>query len=199
MVLPGHSSARHRIGTIVAIARGSRHRESLFADVFVPDGGIFLDVIGKERDTFLRIEIDDFDTKRAQPFDAALECPAFADDNARKIELPDQAAAIPARSQRSDHGQFLVAALAAGVTESVSFSVQRWIVILHAAIVSGADECSMFIENCRANGNAAFSEPFASFGSGHCEHGVEVQPVWHGEQYTQLRGNRGCDRFGCVA
>ena len=61
----------------------------ILADVFVPDGGIFLDVVGEERDTFLRIEIDDFDTERAKPFDAALESAAFANDDARKIKLPD--------------------------------------------------------------------------------------------------------------
>ena len=61
----------------------------IFADVFVPDFGIFLDVIGKERDAFLRIEIDDFDAKRTEPFDATPESAAFADDDARKIKLPD--------------------------------------------------------------------------------------------------------------
>ncbi len=33
----------------------------VFADVFVPDGGIFLDVVGEESDAFLGIEVDDFD------------------------------------------------------------------------------------------------------------------------------------------
>jgi YCII-related domain len=73
------------------------------ADVFIPNGGIFLDVVGKERDAFLRIQIDDFDAERTQPFDSALECPAFANHDASKPELPNQTAAIPARSQRGDH------------------------------------------------------------------------------------------------
>ena len=61
----------------------------VLADVFVPDGGIFLDVIGEERDAFLGIEIDDFKAEGAEPFDTALESAAFADDDASKIKLPD--------------------------------------------------------------------------------------------------------------
>ncbi len=70
----------------------------IFADVFVPDGGIFLNIVGKERDTFLGVEVEDFDVERAEPVDAALESAAFADDDASKIKLADQAAAIPAGS-----------------------------------------------------------------------------------------------------
>jgi hypothetical protein len=62
---------------------------------------------------------------------------------------------------------------------------------LYAAIVARADERSLFIENCGADGNAALSQSFVSFGDGDGEHGVEIQPVRHREQYTQLRGNRG--------
>jgi hypothetical protein len=84
---PGVPLARHKIGTIVPMLAIYGIGESLFADVFIPDGGIFLDVIGKERDAFLRIQIDDFNTERAEPFDAALECPAFTDHDACKTEL----------------------------------------------------------------------------------------------------------------
>ena len=70
----------------------------IFADVFVPDGGIFLNIVGKERDTFLGVEVEDFDVERAEPVDAALESTAFADDDASKVKLPNQAAAIPAGS-----------------------------------------------------------------------------------------------------
>src|SRR5258708_37012249 len=75
---------------------GARHgvplREKVklvLADVFVPDGGIFLDVMGEESDAFLGIEIDDFNARGAEPFDTALEGAAFADDDASKIKLPD--------------------------------------------------------------------------------------------------------------
>ena len=61
----------------------------VLADVFVPDGGIFLDVIGEESDAFLGIEINDFNAEGAEPFDTTLEGAAFADDDASKIKLPD--------------------------------------------------------------------------------------------------------------
>ena len=61
----------------------------IFADVFVPDGGIFLDVVGEESDAFLGIETDDFNARGAEPFDTALEGAALADDDPSKIKLPD--------------------------------------------------------------------------------------------------------------
>ena len=57
-----------------------------------------MNIVGKERDTFLGVEVEDFDAERAEPVDAALESTAFADDDASKIKLANQAAAIPAGS-----------------------------------------------------------------------------------------------------
>jgi hypothetical protein len=77
---------------------GNSETVLIFAYVFVPDGGILLNIVGKERDTFLGVEVEDFDVERAEPVDAALESTAFADDDASKIKLANQAAAIPAGS-----------------------------------------------------------------------------------------------------
>ena len=145
----------------------------------MPDGGTFLDVVGEESDALLGIEVDDFDVEGAKPVDAALESAAFADDDARESELADEAAAVPAGRESGNHGQFAVAALAAGVAEGVGFSVHGWIAILYAAIVAGADESSLFIENGGADGDAAFGESFAGFGDGDGEHGVVVEQVGH--------------------
>jgi len=158
-----------------------------FADVFVPDGGIFLDVIGEESCTFLRVEIDDFDVERAEPVDAALECAGFTDDDAGKTELANQAAAIPAGSEGSDHSEFAIAALAAGVAEGVGFSVERGIAELHAAIVAGAEERAVFVENGGADGDAAFGEAFAGFGDGDGEHGGGIESVFHWLNYCTER------------
>src|SRR2546430_5303811 len=76
---------------------------SVLADVFVPDGGIFFDVGGEQGYTFLKVEVENFDVERAEPIDAALESAAFADDDASESELADEAAAIPAGSEGSDH------------------------------------------------------------------------------------------------
>jgi len=90
----GHTSSSSR----------RRRRASGFADIFVPDGGIFLDVVGEEGDALLGIEVDDFDVEGAEPVDAALEGAAFAYDDARESELADEAAAIPAGREGGDHG-----------------------------------------------------------------------------------------------
>jgi hypothetical protein len=75
----------------------------VFADVFVPDGGIILDVRGEERNAVCGVEVDDFDVERAEPVDAALEGAGFADDDAGETELTDEAAAIPAGSESGEH------------------------------------------------------------------------------------------------
>ena len=87
----------------MATLRRSRF-ELGFADVFVPDGGIFLDVVGEKSDTLLGIDVDDFDVEGAEPVDAALEGAAFADDDARESELADEAAAVPAGRESGNHG-----------------------------------------------------------------------------------------------
>src|SRR5436189_3162663 len=76
---------------------------SVLADVFVPDGGIFFDVGRQESYTVLGVEVEHFYVERAEPIDAALESAAFADDDASESELADEAAAIPAGSECSDH------------------------------------------------------------------------------------------------
>jgi len=152
----------------------------------VPDGGIFFDVSGEEGDAFLGVEVDDFDVEGAEPVDAALEGAGFADHDASESELADEAAAVPAGRERGDHGQFAVAALASGVAEGVGFSVEGGIVILYAAIVTGAEEGSVFVEDRGADRDAAFGESFAGFGEGDGEHGVRVESVWHLADYTRV-------------
>ncbi len=169
---------------LIVLVRAARICTSLFADVFVPDGGIFFDVSGEEGDAFLRIEVEDFDVEGAEPVDAALEGAGFADDDASESELTDEAAAVPAGRECGDHGQFAVAALASGVAEGVGFSVEGWVVILYAAIVTGAEQRSVFVEDGGADGDAAFGESFAGFGHGDSEHGVVVERVFHGTDYT---------------
>jgi hypothetical protein len=152
----------------------------------VPDGGIFFDVGGEEGDALLGVEVDDFDVEGSEPVDAALEGAGFADDDASESELANEAAAVPAGRECGDYGQFAVPALASGVAEGVGFSVERGIVILYAAIVTSAEERSVFVEDRGADGDAAFGEAFAGFGDGDGEHGGVVEGVWHRTDYTWL-------------
>ena len=161
------------------------NRGSFFADVFVPDGRIILDVIGEQSDAFLRVEIDDFNVEGAEPVDAALEGAGFADDDAGKTELANEAAAIPARRERGDHCEFAVAALAAGAAEGVGFSVEGGITELHPAIVAGAEQRAVLIEDGGADGDATFGEAFAGFGESDGEHGGMVEGACHLRNYTR--------------
>ena len=163
----------------------ARNDGSVFADVFVPDGGIFLDVVGEERYTFLRVQVDDFDVESAEPINAALKGARFANDDPGKTELANQAAAIPAGSERGDHGEFAIAALAAGVAEGVGFSVERRIAELHAAIVPGAEERAVVIEDGGADGDAAFGKSFAGFGERNGQRGAMIETVFHCRNYTR--------------
>ena len=63
--------------------------------------------------------------------------------------------------------------------------MQGRIAILYTAIVAGADESSLFIENGGADRDAAVGEAFAGFGDGDGEHCVVVESVWHWRDYTR--------------
>ncbi len=65
-----------------------------------------------------------------------MEIDGLADDYGGDAELADEAAAIPARRQRGDHNLVAIGALTAGTAEGVGFSVDGWIVFLHAAVVA---------------------------------------------------------------
>jgi hypothetical protein len=60
---------------------------------------------------------------------------------------------------------------------------------LYAAIVAGAQEFSGGIENCGADGNAAFGEAFAGFGDRDLEHGRVTWSGHHTEVYGEVGGN----------
>ncbi len=85
--------------------------------------------------------------------------------------MADEAAAIPAGGERRDHDETAVAALAACITEGVSFAVKGRIAELHSTIVTGAEEDSFGAENCGADGDAPFRKTFAGLRDGDCEEG----------------------------
>ena len=156
------------------------------------------DVICEEVETFGGVEVDDFDAERAQPIDAALKIAAFAYDNFWKTKLADKAAAIPARSERGDHDEVAIAALAARIAKSVGFAVEGRVAELHAAIVARTEEDSFRAENRGADGDTAFRKTFASLRDGDCEEGGVVERRVHA---GIIPGTRGCGRVqrnGCA-
>ncbi len=141
-------------------------------------------VIREERDTFRGIEVDDFDAERAEPVDAALEIAAFAGDDFLKAKLAYETAAIPAGSERSDHDEIAIAALAACVSKGVGFAVKRRVAKLHAAIVARANEDAVGVEYGGANWDATFGEALAGLRDGHGKKGGVVERLWHARDYT---------------
>ena len=151
-----------------------------------------MDIGGEERNAVLRVEVDDLDVEGAEPVDAALESAGFADDDAGKTELANETAAIPAGRERGDHSEFAIGALATGIAEGVSFSVERRIAELHPAIVARAEERAVLIEDGGPDRNAAFGEAFASFGERNGEHTVVIERGLHrgiirGYQWKKFR------------
>jgi hypothetical protein len=83
------------------------------------------------------------DAQRAEPFHATLKIAALPDHERTETKLPYQSAAIPARSQRRNHGQVTIAALASRIAEGVGLAMQGRIAVLHAAVVARANEFAL--------------------------------------------------------
>ncbi len=96
----------------------------------------------EQKAAFFVVEVDDFDAVLAQPVEAASEGAAFAHDQRADAELAHQAAAIPAWSQCGDHDFVAVAALPAGAAKGVSLGVNAGVALLHAAIMTLAEQRS---------------------------------------------------------
>src|SRR5258708_11451930 len=124
------------VGKVLTMA-GDYRRGLVDADIFVPNGGIFADVGGQEVDAFGGVEVDDLDAVFAEPVDGPAEIDGFAGDYGVGGELGGEAAASPARAERSDPQFVAIGALATGAAEGVGFWVDGGIVLLDAG-VSGA-------------------------------------------------------------
>src|SRR4051812_34869168 len=96
---------------------------SVFADILFPNRRIFADIFGQHLHTFDRIQIDDYDAIFTKPVHAAAKIDGFAEDDGANAELPNEAAAVPARGQRGSHDFVAVGALAARAAESIGLGV----------------------------------------------------------------------------
>jgi len=124
---------------------------------------------------FLAVEVDDFDAVFAEPVEAAGKGAALPHDQSADAELAHQATAIPAGSQRGYHDQVAIAALSAGAAEGVRLAVDAWIALLHAAIVTAADQLAGAAKKGSSDWDAAFIETKAGFFKRHGQHAF-VQP-----------------------
>lgn len=116
----------------------------------------------------------DLDAVLAEPVNASLEGLALANDDGSESELTNEAGAVPARSERGDHDEATIRALAAGVAEGVGLSMGGGVVVLDAAVVSRTEEHAVVAEDSSSDGDATFGEAEAGFSDGDGEHGVGI-------------------------
>src|SRR3546814_14496004 len=129
---------------------------SILADILVPHFGIGRDPVAQHLDAALVGQVDDLDAVLAQPRNPAVEVHRLAHHHGADVELPHQAAAVPARGERGDHDRVAVAALAAGLAEGVGFAVHGRVAFLHAAVAAAAEQADVLVIERRADRAAAF-------------------------------------------
>ncbi len=61
--------------------------ELSLADIFVPQRRIRANIIGEQRNTLLRVEIDYLHSQRLQPIEASLKVSALTYDDGAEAEL----------------------------------------------------------------------------------------------------------------
>src|SRR3546814_730213 len=125
-------------------------------------------------------EVNHVDAVLAQPRDPAVEVHRLAHHHRADVELPHQAAAVPARGERGDHDGVAIAALAAGLAEGVGFAVHGRVAFLYAAIVAAAEQAAVLVIERSADRDAAFGQAGAGFFDGGVrseEHTSELQSL----------------------
>src|SRR5712692_7408126 len=128
-------------------ARDTRlERHSFFADVFFPDFRVRGDIFGEHLDAFVRMGVEHFGAVFAQPIDAAAEIYGLADHNGANPKLADQAAAIPAGSQRGHHDLVAVTPLPARFAKRIRLAMRRRIALLHSAVVAASQQFPVAFE-----------------------------------------------------
>ena len=128
------------------------------ADVLVP----YLRMCGyesvKKVHALLGIEVNNINAVFAKPFDTSLKCSRFTDDHGANTELPNKAAAVPARSERRRHDHIAIRTLATGLAKRIGLAVDRRIVLLHAPIMAAAKNVAIGVEQSGTDRNAALGE-----------------------------------------
>src|SRR5690606_15918864 len=182
-VQAARTSRAPRISHSVSVAAGV-----VFADVLVPHVRVGGDPVAKHADALGVVEVDDLNALFAQPLVPALEVDRLAHHHRADAELPDQAAAVPARGQGGDHDGVAVGALAAGLAEGVGLAVHGRIVFLHPAVVAAAEQGAVGGEQGRADRDAALGQALAGLLDGDGEQGAVVGDLAHGRFLLCGRG-----------
>src|SRR5690606_26254384 len=125
-------------------------------------------------------QVDDPHALFAQPVVPTLEVHRIAHHHRADAELPDQAAAVPARGQGADHDGVAVGALAAGLAEGVGLAVHGGVGLLHAAVAAAAKQGAVGGEQGGADRDAALGQAGTGFLEGDGEQGAVIGAGIHG-------------------
>src|SRR5712692_1849003 len=119
---------------------------SVHAYIFVPSFRMVRNVPGENSNALLGVQVDDIDSILDQPIDAAAEIYGLADHYGANAKLADQAAAIPARSQRGHHDFVAVSPLPARFAKRIRLAMRGRITLLHSAVVAASQQLSASFE-----------------------------------------------------
>jgi len=145
------------------------------ADIFGPHLGMRGDVITKQSNALIRVQIDNAHTDVPEPVDPALEVHRFANHHGPDPKLPNEPTAVPTGRERADQDTITVISPSTGFAECVRLRVCGWIAILHPPVMPSTEQVSVSIVQRSADGNAAFIQPGACFGKRHLQHALEVE------------------------
>jgi hypothetical protein len=123
------------------------------------------------------MQVDDAGAVFDEPVEAAAKTHGFADDEGADVELANEAAAVPAGSERGDHDFVAVGALAAGFAKGVGLAVNARVALLDAAVAAAAEQSVVGGEEGGTDWDAAFVEAEAGFVGRDAEHGEGLLEV----------------------
>src|SRR5260370_13470763 len=116
---------------------------SVHADIFVPNRRMVCDVFRKRSNALFGVQVDHFNAVFAEPVDAATKIYGLTDDYGTNTKLTDQAAAIPAGSERRHHDFVAVTALTARFAKLICFTLLGGIALLHSAALAPTTRLSL--------------------------------------------------------
>jgi hypothetical protein len=147
-----------------------RNSALVFTNIFVPDLRMFAYIRFHEAHAFIGVQIEDFYAGLAKPFNAPAEGSAFADYERANAELPDKPTAVPAGRQSRHHHYIAIRAQSTRAPKRIRFRMRRRVTLLHASIVTGADQLAPTAEHRSADGKAAFGQTAPGFANRDCQH-----------------------------
>src|SRR5271170_3251769 len=118
------------------------------------------------------------DANGAQPADTSGEVSAFPDDQSADVELADQSATVPARSQSRDHNRVAIGTPPACVAEGIGLSMRGGVAMLDAAIAAGTEQPSIDMEESGADRDPALGKSDAGFVDRDREHLPIAKQQW---------------------